>query len=287
MKKVISLFTVLFISLIVSNQAIATDMVNIENNVENSNESWNEDNITDSENLNSPIETPVKENPEEPVDPEEAINSEESVDSEEPVDPEEPIKEYRERIVDREIDFEVIYKEDSALEKGKEVIEQEGLKGFESIVYSDLYIDGVLTESKEIKRDFYEPFPKIIRIGTLVVDQDDESDEPVTEPTSPTPEDNPDSEDQQIDKKPIDTNPGQNLEDNKENEQDVAKDTITIVETQNDDQEMLIDSINPETRDNFNVKSYLTIMLISLAIVVIISKIEDKKLALLYTFFKH
>ena len=65
------------------------------------------------------------------------------------------------------IPFETEYQNDPNLEKGKQVVVQEGKNGVKTITYEETYINGELTNKKQISTKITkEPVKKIVKVGT-------------------------------------------------------------------------------------------------------------------------
>ena len=62
--------------------------------------------------------------------------------------------------------FDVVYKNDSSLSPGKEVVEQNGMNGCKSITYKVLKLNGAEVSREVLSSDTYDPMDKIVRRGT-------------------------------------------------------------------------------------------------------------------------
>ncbi|MGX7107251.1 G5 domain-containing protein [Hutsoniella sourekii] len=80
--------------------------------------------------------------------------------------PEKPIYEVKTRSEEKEIPFDTETVENSNFDKGTQRVIQEGRPGKVVITYEDIYKDGKLVESREIRRDELPPKTEIIEIGT-------------------------------------------------------------------------------------------------------------------------
>ena len=85
-----------------------------------------------------------------------------------------------------EIPFKTIYEDDDTLEKGKEIVKTEGIKGKETITVVITYTNGVETNRVETE-EIINPVDKVILRGTKIIEPTEpEPTEP--EPTEPEPE---------------------------------------------------------------------------------------------------
>ncbi|WP_368901912.1 G5 domain-containing protein [Oceanobacillus oncorhynchi] len=65
------------------------------------------------------------------------------------------------------IAFETVYENDSTLEKGKEVVSQEGQNGTRTITYKETYENGKLISKEQVSSEVTkEPVKKIVKVGT-------------------------------------------------------------------------------------------------------------------------
>lgn len=90
--------------------------------------------------------------------------------------------ERRKRVEEKPLSFETEYKTDPNLEQGKEVVDQEGQLGMNTLVYEDILDEyGQITSSRMISDHLQPAVDRIVRIGTQVIEQRQRR---VTEPLS-------------------------------------------------------------------------------------------------------
>ncbi|NLW16045.1 MAG: hypothetical protein GX038_07310, partial [Erysipelothrix sp.] len=85
-----------------------------------------------------------------------------------------------------EIPFETIYEDDNTLEKGKEIVKTEGIKGKETITVVITYTNGVETNRIETE-EIINPVDKVILRGTKTIKPTEPTTEPTTTTTTETP----------------------------------------------------------------------------------------------------
>lgn len=88
--------------------------------------------------------------------------------------------------VEQELPFKVVTKTDPNLYTGKEVVEQEGVKGYRAKVLRQFYENGLLVRTELVSHDVYKPIDKIVRMGTKPVDNP-VPDQPPANPIIPPP----------------------------------------------------------------------------------------------------
>lgn len=70
------------------------------------------------------------------------------------------------------VPFETIRKEDNSIEKGKEVVSQEGQNGSKTVTYKETFVNGTSTSKEVVNTTISkEPVNKVVKVGTKTTSQ--------------------------------------------------------------------------------------------------------------------
>ena len=69
----------------------------------------------------------------------------------------------------KEYPFKIIYKDDPALPKGEQVVDQKGVKGYRVTSRMLIYEGGNLVESRTLSPSYYKPLDQVVLVGTKPV----------------------------------------------------------------------------------------------------------------------